>query len=249
MQDKAKLTEQAVNRFVEMALARQIKDADKIEVRLKFELNRLMRGETDSILIKIQGLLLSHHLRVSSLQLEMGQVAVKPLQAMRRKIILVEPVAGWLTIELNEQQMAEAINNDACLDSINQRWQEVNPTALALQSVTCQFQAEGTIAFKSRLISQAESNFQSIEFAAVPSIDSQANQVCFQNIQILNIQILSETDTASSLAELILQEISEALQLQEFEQQAVSLKPQQLELMPHLLRIQFAAHIEQFPSS
>ena len=244
MQDKAKLTEQAVNRFVEMALARQIKDADKIEVRLKFELNRLMRGETDSILIKIQGLLLSHHLRVICLQLEMGQVAVKPLQAMRRKIILVEPVAGWLTIELNEQQMAESINNAACLSSINRRWQEINQTNLALQSVSCQFREEGTIAFQGRLGSQAESDLQFIEFTVVPSIASQTSQVYFQNIQIIKGE-----DTFSSLAELISQEISDALQLKEFEQQAVSLKPQQLELIPHLLKIQWAAHIEQFPSS
>ncbi|HEY9697190.1 MAG TPA: LmeA family phospholipid-binding protein [Trichocoleus sp.] len=250
MQDKANLTEQAVNRFVEMALATQIKDADRIEVKLKFDLSRLMRGETDGIQIKIAGLLLSHNLRVTDLQLVMGRVAVKPLKAMRGKIILIQPVVGQLTIALNEQQLADAINADPCLESINQQWQaaRVSPMDVSLQSIQCRFQAQGAIEFYGQLSSQMQLNSQLLEFTAVPFIDTEANQVGFQNISFQNDQTIEAADI-SALIELILKEVSEALRLKEFEQQAVFLTPQQLDLMPQLLRLQSAAHIEQFPSS
>ncbi len=62
MQEKAPFGEQALNKIAKMALASQLKGAERLEVQLSFDLNKLAHGEVDSVAINVSGLVMQQDL-------------------------------------------------------------------------------------------------------------------------------------------------------------------------------------------
>lgn len=87
-------SEQAINKVAEMAIATQIKKTESLKVNIKTDLSKLAKGKLDAIAIKLTGFVMEHELKADEFHLQIGQVTVKPLSAMRGNIRLVHPSEG-----------------------------------------------------------------------------------------------------------------------------------------------------------
>jgi hypothetical protein len=238
VEEKTKFGEQAINKIAEVALARLLKDVEQIRVRVKTDLNRLARGEVESIDIALQNLLLNQMLRVELLQLQIGLVVVKPLSALWGKIQLVQPSEGSLQLTIDQDALTDVINSAPFRAQLHQRLLSEAEKAIKPRQARCSIVSQDSIVF------QVDGfNASSFNFTTVPAIS-----VDRQVIELHSLRSPDQTLPPGFIDAFIAQ-ISEVLNLREFARQGMSLQIQQLQVTAGKLTLQATTRIEQFPSS
>ena len=237
--------EQTLNKIAKSALAKQLRDVEQLEVRIKTNLNKLANGEIDSIAIEIAGLLMPHELRANELQLQIGRVTVKPLSAIRGKIRLTHPSSGVLRLVINENNLTHAINSkilDKPLERIQRQVEE--QMAEQIEQVKCLLLADGHMAFSCKIALGEIREAQTVTFTTIPDISEDRKGVTLQHLQDLETK-----EPHSELVAALFAWVGEILSLSAFERQGTSILIQQLDVTAGQLMLQADIHIEQFPSS
>ncbi len=245
-QEQAGLGEQALNRIAEMALASQLEEVERLEVKVKTDLSKLAHGEVDSIAINLNGLLMQQDLVVEELQLQINRVTVKPRSALFGKIRLTHPSEGTVRIVINEDNLNRTFNSESFHEHLHQTqgFVEDKRVAIHVQQVKCRLLADGNIAFNSELMLGKTGEARALAFTATARIGTDGQGIVLQDVHYVEGKELPPELTAALVAQ-----VSEVLSLRDFEQKGMSLRIQQLDVEAGKLTLQTAAHIEQFPSS
>ena len=239
MQEKARFTEQTVNKVVEMAITSQLQKADGLEVRIKTDLNKLRHGQLDSLAITIYGVLLQPNLEAEILQLQIGRITVKLFSAMRGKIKLVHPSEGTFRLVINEESFTTAFNTETFRETLRSRGYADNQDA----RIRCLL-SDDTITFSTESIRNNTEVPQHFVLVATPEIAPQGQAVLLQQVRYVEGSEPSPEFTSALLARM-----HELLSLRDFGRKGMLLQIQQLDVSAGKLTLQAEAHIEQFPSS
>lgn len=240
--EKTGLGEQALNKIAETALASQLEEVERLEVRVKTNLSKLANGEVDSIAIKINGLITDYNLRVEELQLQIDRVTVKPLAALFGKIILTQPSTGVIRFVLTQDNLDRAFNSKSFLEHLRQTPGLMGESASRFQQIKCML-ADGNMAFNCDAIVDSTKQ-ATLAFTTTPRIGSDSQRINLQDIHYIEGQELPSELTAALVAQ-----VSEVLSLlPNFERKGMSLQIQQLDVAASKLTLQAAMYIEQFPS-
>ena len=238
--EKAKFSQQAINKIAEVAIARQLKQVEKLKVQIDTDLNKLARGKIDSINININGLLMQPYLILEELKLKISSVTVKPRSAILGKIKLVHPSTGTIYFAFNQHDLTRTFNSESFLANLHQIGETI---PINVQQVKCDLLADGKISLRSELIlnntEQAE-----ITFTTVPRISNDGREISLQDLHYLEGEALAPELTAA-----LLLQVSELLSLRMFKQKGMSLRIQQVDVTPGKLTLQADTYIEQFPTA
>lgn len=237
-EENTKFGEQAINKIAQVALARQIKDVEQIQVQVKANLNQLARGEVESIAIALQNLLLHHTLRAELLHLEIGLVAVKPFSALRGKIQLVQPSEGSLQLVIQESALTDALNAATFREQLSQRLTPEAQQVIQSRLVQCSLLSQESIVF--RVVNPNADS--ATTFTATPGIRDDRQAVELHDVRSHNQNLPLEFIDAFAA------QVGEVLNLREFSRQGMTLQIQQLQIAMGKLTLQAAARIEKFPS-
>ena len=229
--------EQAVNKIVTVAISRQLKQANGMEAQIKTDLNKLAQGQLDSIAITIYGVLLASQVEAESLRLQIGQVTVKPLSALRGKIKLVHPSTGTLHLVINQEKLTIALNSDSLLERL--RSHQGVGSNLTIASTL----ADGVLTVSANP-PEGSTNAPLVLLVATPEISPDGKAIRLQQVRSLEAQALP-----SELTQALLTHMDERLNLSDFERQGVLLQIQQLNVSAGKLSLHAVVQIEQFPSS
>jgi len=245
-QEKAGLGEQALNKIAEMALSNQMEEVERLEVHVKTNPSQLAHGEVESIAIKGEGLMMQPDLSVAELELHINRVTVKPLSALFGKIELTQPTDGTARIVINEENLNRAFNSESFHKQLQQRqvFVENKQMKIDAQQMKCDLLANGKIAINGELIVGETGKAQLVTFTAIPQIGADRQAIILQDVQYSEGKELSPELTAAIVAQ-----VSEVLNLSNFELEGMSLRIQQVNVTAGKLVLQAAAKIEQFPSS
>lgn len=237
--EKARFSQQAINKIAEVAIASQLKQVEKLKVQIDTDLNKLARGKIDSIYININGLLMQPYLIVEELQLKINSVTVKPRSAILGKIKLVHPSTGTIYFVFNQHDLTRTFNSESFLANLHQVGKSVT---INVQQVKCLL-ADSKISLSSKLIlsntEQAE-----IAFTTVPRISNDGREIYLQDLHYLKGEALAPELTAA-----LLLQVSELLSLRMFERKGMSLRIQQVDVTAGKLILQADTYIEQFPTA
>lgn len=236
-------SEQTINTLATLAIATQVKGAADVEAKLKTDFNKLRRGQLDAIAIKILGFPMDYNLIAEEFYLQIGEVTVKPLRAMRGDIRLVHPSQGSLSLTLHKDAFTAALNSRELSIWDGNALAEFCPRQTASEStwpLSCRFDRD-VATFTGRIMSSGM--MQKVTFAATPEVISQGRGIGWQNVSYL------EGEAPPQFIERLLARASELLNLQAFEQRGTSFFVEQIALTEAKLILQARAEIEQFPDA
>ena len=245
-QDKAGLGEQTLNKLAEMALASQLGIVEELKVQVKTDLNKLARGEVDSIAININGLVIQKILRSEEFQLEINRITVKPRLALFGKIHLTQPSEGTLRVVISEDNLTRAFNSESFQEHLHQSqvFIENKKPEIHIQKVNFSLLEDGNIDLKSELILDKTGQVHQLAFTATPRIGANGQEIVLQDVHYLEGKELPP-----QLTDVLVAQVSEVLSLRDFEKKGMSRRFQQIDVVAGKLTLQAAVHIEQIPSS
>lgn len=239
------LGEQALNKIAKLALSSQLEDADRLEVKVKTNPEKLAGGELESLLIDGEGLVVETDLRLQILEIGMKAIAVDPLKALTGNIELTQPSQGTARLVLTQTDLNRALNSPDLRAKINvlDTYLSTGEVKLTVPRKKCQLREDGTIAVEAIVELQPSGETKEVAFTATPKITSQGTSVLLDNIQYEPGKEVSE-----DLTQAFLDKAEKMLDLRNFEKQGLALRIRSLNVEAGKITLLAAADITEFPT-
>ena len=239
------LGEQALNKIAKLALSSQLEAADRLEVRVKTDPEKLANGKLESLLIEGEGLVIETDLRVQVLEIALAAIAVNPLKALRGKIQLTQPSQGTARIVLTETDLNCALNSPDLRAKINvlDTYLSTGEIKLTVPQKKCQLREDGTVALEALVQLQPSGETKEVVFTTTPKIASGETSVVLEDIKYEPGKEVSE-----DLTQAFLDKAEKMLDLRNFEKKGLALRIHSLTVEAGKITLLAAADITEFPT-
>lgn len=242
----ADLGEQALNKVAEVGLSSQLDEVENLDVNIKTDPLKLVSGEVDSVSIEGEGLVMQKDLRIESMEVNTGNVAVNPVSAAFGKVELTRPTEASAEVVLTEADINRAFNSSFIQEKMQNLDVHINGQQVTVDTQKVEFGLPGDrkIFLSTDVKLQETGETKRVSFTAVPRLDAGGNQIAIENVEYVEGQ-----DLSPELTEALLAQARELLDLRNFELKGMTLRLKALDVQPGRLRLQSEAHVEQIPSA
>jgi hypothetical protein len=250
-QSNGDLGEQALSKLAEVGISSQVDAVENLSVDIRTDPVKLIQGELESVEIAGQGLVVQKELRMESMSLQTGELAINPLSVMFGKIELTQPTEATAQVTLTEADINQAFNSDYIREKLQGLGLIVNtkPMAIEVQAVDFQLPGDQKIYLQAdittKLIDESPANVnlerQRVAFSAIPHVSPDR-----QRVELSEIEYQEGEEFSAELTEALLARTSELLDLRNFELPGMNLYLEAINVKLGTLSLLGRANIEQF---
>jgi LmeA-like phospholipid-binding len=232
-EQKVTFGEKVVNKFIEMILYRMI-NVKKLQVRVKANWQKLVKGELDGLTIEMYGFLLRKSLRITEFCFNIGESAVNLDKIKQRKIELLHPSEGSLRMVINQEQLSTYFQSKLVnlLDTQSDKI-KVNEVNVLLQN--------NELAVNLQWIDGGENLLGNCLTTA--KIKNNINGVMIEKWHS------SGKEPPREIINIMSEEISDILSLNDVNNQGTTFAIEQIDIESGEITLQAKSYIEQFPTS
>lgn len=240
------LGEQALSKVAELGLKSQLNEAESLSVDVRVDPVSLMQGEVTSVTVEGEGLVMQQELKARELTVQIGSIKVNPWKATLGEIELERPTDSSVRMVLSESDIDRAFNSQFVHSQmphieVEQNGQSVTVTA---RDVSFRLPGEGRIAVQAQLEHLDTGAIEQIAFAATPDIATDGYR-----LQLKDVEYIDGQEVSAELTAIILERVSDVLDLRNFEVPSMNLRLTDLEVLEGELMLLATAEIKAFPGS
>jgi hypothetical protein len=239
------LGEKALSKVAEVGIASQLNEAEDINVDIRTNPGKLVQGKLDSVSISGKGLVMKQDLRMETLEVSIDEVEINPLKAVFGNIELVHPTDAEAQIVLNEADINRALSSDYIRDKLHNLQMDMDGRSVSVdvQASTVSLPGENKFVITADFLIEGQAAVKKLSATAIPQIQ--------ENGHCISLEILSTEGQGltSELVVVILDQLTNLLDLRNFDMPGMSLQMHQLEAQAGKLVIHAKTQIEQIPAA
>jgi LmeA-like phospholipid-binding len=237
--------EKALSKAAEIGISSQLDEAETVDVDLRTDPGKLFQGKLDSVAISGQGLVMKQDLRVDSLEVSMGEVAINPLTAVLGKIELTHPTDAEAEIVLTEVDLNRALMSGYLQEKLQNLELVLDGKAerVDVRQVCLTLPGDNKLAIDADFSIAGRGESKTLSAVAVPRVQENGSQI------LLEILSTEGQGLDHKLISVIFEQLTALLDLRNFDIPNMSLQLKQLEAQKGKLLIHAKTQIEQFPSA
>lgn len=238
------LGEKAISKIAEIQIADQLDETESLDVDIRTDPAKIVQGEVDSVEISGKGLVLKQDLRMENLEVKTDSVAINPLSAVFGNIELTRPTTAEAHIVLTEADLNRALTSDFLQSKLQGLQMEMQGQKMTVDVQEARIKLPGNNQFeiKADFLLREQTKVQNVSAIAVPKIEENGHRISLEILSVEGHNLTSELITA------ILDQLTNLLDLRNFNLPGISLKMHQLDAQKGQLLIQAKTQIEQIPS-
>ncbi|XGV98544.1 MAG: DUF2993 domain-containing protein [Leptolyngbya sp. BL-A-14] len=241
----ADLGEKALSKVVEVGLASQLDQAEEMDVDIRTDPGKLMQGSVDSVAIVGKGLVMKRDLRLETMEITTDKVSINPLRAILGNIELNHPTNAEARFVLLESDMNRALNSDYIRGKLRglKMQLEGKPATISVEQATVELPGNQQIVVNADFLLIEQGERKKLTAAAVPRVEEDG--------QCIALEVVSAEgqDLSEELIKAIFEQITELLDLRNFDIPNTTLKLKTLDPQKGQLVIHATTEIEQIPSA
>jgi LmeA-like phospholipid-binding len=239
------LGEQALSKVAEAGIASQLDAVENIDVDIRTNPGKLIQGKVDSVTISGKGLVMKQDLRMETLEVNIDTVEISPLSAMFGNIEFTRPSEAEAQILLTEDDINRAFSSVFIQEKL--RNLEINQDGILamvdVQKVTVHLPGDNKFVVDAEFLERSQGEVKKLSATAIPKIQDNGNRIA---LEVLSSEAKGLT---LDLEIAILKQLTELLDLRNFNIPGISLQLHQLEAKQEKLLIHAKTQIEQIPSA
>jgi hypothetical protein len=244
-QGESSLGEKALSKVAEVGISSQLDEVESLDVEIHTDPGKALQGEVDSVQIEGKGMVMQQDLRIETLEVNTDSVSINPISALFGNIELNRPTAATARIELTETDINRAFGSEFVLKKLKNLEMHVNdrPTFVDVNHAEVKLPGDGKFVVFANLFLQETNESKQISATTIPNIQDDGYR--------LSLEVLSAEAEGFSL-ELILaifEQLTNLLDLRNFEIPGMSLRLQRLETQAGRLVIHSTTIINKIPAA
>ena len=236
--------EQAISKAAEVGLESQLDKTEDLDVDIRTNPLDLMQGKVESVSVKGEGLVMQKELRAEKVRIETGNININPIKAALGNIELESPSDARMLVVLKEEDVQRAFNSDYVLNKLQNlkiTYQGETVTA-RIKQVKFRLPQTGRVNLEADIKLVEPDLQEQINFTAVPEVNDDGNSV-----NLKSVEYDSEAEYNQEVAQAIIKNAEEILDLRNFELKAMSMRIRKLDVQAGKLTIEADAVIKEFP--
>ena len=240
------LDDQAISKVAELGLRSQLDEVETLNVEIDIDPLKMLAGHLNSVLIAGVGMVMKQDLRIETMELNTGSVAINPMSLAFGKIELTHPTEAQAIVTLTEADINRAFSSDFVRGKMQDLKVQINGESAIVDMHKIHFglPGQGKILLSTEVILQNSQERKPVAFTAVPKVSSSGQQIELEEIEYVDQQELSPEFT-----EAMLNRAKELLDLRNFELGDMTLQLKRLAALKGKLILESEAIVTQFPSS
>ncbi|UBF26533.1 DUF2993 domain-containing protein [Kovacikia minuta CCNUW1] len=244
-QDNPDLGEKALSKVAEVGISSQLDEAENIDVDIRTDPGKLLQGQVDSVEISGKGLVMKQDLRVETLEVSTSKVAINPLSAVLGNIELTRPTDAEAQIVLTESDLNRAFNSDYIQSKMQglEMQMEGKPVTVDVQQAVINLPGNNQFVIAADFRLRERGEVKKLSATAIPKIEENGHRISLEILSAEGQGLTTELVTA------IFEQLTNLLDLRNFNIPGISLRIRQLDAQKAKLVIQAATQIEQIPSA
>jgi hypothetical protein len=239
------LGEQALSKVAEAGITSQLDTVEDIAVDIRTNPGKLVQGKVDSVTISGKGLVMKQDLRMETLEVNIDKVEINPLSVMFGNIELTRPSDAEAEIVLTEADINRAFGSDFIQEKL--RGIEINKEGrlviIDVQKVTVHLPGDNKFVIDAEFLEKNQGEVKKLSATAIPKVQENGNQIALEVLSSESQGLTLDLEVA------ILKQLTELLDLRNFNIPGISLQLHQLEAKQEKLLIHAKTQIEQIPSA
>jgi LmeA-like phospholipid-binding len=243
-QDPPDLGNQAISKVVEMGIATQLDRSEQIDVDIRTNPVNFIQGKFDSVEISGQGLVVKQDLRVETITINTDEVSINPLSAVFGNIELTQPTDAEAQIILTEADINHALSCDYIQSKLHGLKMELDgqPVTIDIQQASLDLPGDNQFVISTTFLLREPNEIKKMSATAIPQVNENGNRISLEILAAqgegLNLQLVL----------VIFEQLTELLDLRNFNIPGVSLQIHQLEAQLGKLVIHAKSQIAQIPN-
>ena len=238
------LGEQAISKVAEVGIESQLDEVENLDVDIRTNPIDLIQGKLESVTISGEGMVMKEDLRMESLEVNTGAIAINPGSVIFGKIDLVQPTDAEAKITLTEGDINRAFSSDFLTDKLQNLEMQADgkPVAVDIIKAEMHLPGENKLTLDADILLKDTNETKHFSATAIPQVQENGQRIG------LNIQS-TEGDLSPELTNALCGKLMELLDLRNFDLKGMSLQLKQLEVQQGQLTLLSTTTIEKFPSS
>jgi LmeA-like phospholipid-binding len=240
-QDPPDLGNQALSKVVEIGIATQLDHSEQIDVDIRTNPGKFIKGKVDSVEISGKGLVVKQDLRVETITISTDEVSINPLSAVFGNIELTHPTAAEARIVLTEADINRAFSCNYIQTKLSGLQMDMDglPVTIDIQEATLDLPGENRFVIAATFLMKEPNEVKSFSATAIPQIHENGNRIS------LEILAAEGQGLTLKLIMVIFEQLAALLDLRNFNIPGVTLQLHQLEAQPGQLVIHAKTQISQ----
>lgn len=243
-QGDSNLGEQALSKVAELGISNQLDEVESLDVAIRTNPGKALQGEVDSVEIAGKGMVMQQDLRIETLEVNTDTVSINPFSALFGNIELTQPTTATAKIELTEADINRAFRSTFIQEKLQGLEMEVDgkPTVVDVTRAEVQLPGNSQFVISADLFQRESGDLKQISATTVPSIQDNGYRLA---LEVLSAE--AEGFSADLLLA-ILEQVTNLLDLRNFEIPGMSLRFRELETHQERLIIHATTTVHKIPS-
>ncbi len=245
VQGTSDLTEEALNRLMEMGISSRFDEVDALEADVHSDPVKLLQGELESANVKGKGLVIKKDLRTADLSVKSDGIAIDPFKAAVGEIELTRPTNATIAVLLTEKDIERALNSDYIAEKLQKLKFSANGqlTRLRPKQVMVRLPGAGKVELAADVMLTETGDTERIAFSSLPKLFSDGHHIQFEQVNV------DAENASQALTESLVKTLNQLLDLRNFTLSGMELQLQDMDIQAGEMRVVTAARLNEFPSS
>jgi hypothetical protein len=245
VQGTSDLTEEALNRLMEMGISSRFDEVDALEADVHSDPVKLLQGELESANVKGKGLVIKKDLRTADLSVKSDGIAIDPFKAAVGEIELTRPTNATIAVFLTEEDIERALNSDYIAEKLQKLKFSANGqlTRLRPKQVMVRLPGAGKVELAADVMLTETGDTERIAFSSLPKLFSDGHHIQFEQVNV------DAENASQALTESLVKTLNQLLDLRNFTLSGMELQLQDMDIQAGEMRVVTAARLNEFPSS
>ncbi|MBL1177161.1 LmeA family phospholipid-binding protein [Pantanalinema sp. GBBB05] len=243
-QGKPDLGEQAISKVAELGITSQLDEVEELNVDIRTDPGKIIQGQLDSVVIEGKGMVMQQDLRVEAIEINTDKIAINPLSVVFGDIELTHPTEAETHVVLTEADLNRALNSDYLRSKMQDLkiTVEDKPVTIKPEHITLQLPGDCKFVLDATMLIRETGEKKQVHATAIPHVKDQGERISLEILAAEGQGLNSELVTA------LLNELTELLDLRNFELQGMTLRLKGLDAQAGRLVLEAATTIREFPS-
>ena len=239
------LGEQALSKIAEVGIASQLDEVEELNIDIRTDPLKAIQGEVDSVAIEGKGMVVQQDLRMEKIEVKTDTVSIDPLSVVFGNIELTHPTNADARIVLKADDLNRALKSEYLRPKLqNLKMQnQGKPVTIDVQQVELSLPGDGKLSICAEFLVQETADLK--QFSAIVSPQLQEDD---QKI-LLEVLSFEGHGLTHELANTLLDQISNLLNLKNFDIPGMQLRLREFETQTGQLVLHANTKIEQLPST
>jgi hypothetical protein len=245
VQGQTGLTEEALNRLMELGISSRFDQVDELEADVHSDPMKLLQGELESANVTGKGLVIKQDLRTANLSVKSDGIAIDPIKAAVGDLELTRPTHATIAVTLTEEDIERALNSDYIAEKLQKLKFIANGqlTRLRPKQVTVRLPGKGKVELAAEVILTETGDTEYIAFSSLPKLFSDGHHIQFDQVEV-------DTRNASqALTESLVKTLNQLLDLRNFTLSGMELQLQKMDIQAQEMQVVTAARLKEFPGN